>query len=292
MEPDFYPQQPEQPTPWDIQEELLSRANVLRLRIDAARPFSPDLEAKVVQQLRFKWDYHSNAIEGNALTYGETVALLKHGLTAKGKPLKDHLDIRGHNEAVLFLLEIVKEARPITEVDMRALHKMMLVEDYQSRFITENGVETTRTIRVGQYKTTPNHVLTQTGEIHYYADPLEVPRLMSELAQYIAVHLDVAVDENKRPAFHPVWIAANVHHKLTQIHPFDDGNGRMARWVMNLILLRYGYFMTVITHERRNEYYAALAEADAGNTSAFVAFVAECVIETLEEVAGALGVEV
>lgn len=117
-------------------EQEFSKANIigqvddLRKQIDEMRPLAADLEGKVMQKLRLDWNYHSNAIEGNRLSYGETIAFLMEGITAKGKSLKDHLDIRGHNEAISFLLSIVKDTRPMTESDIRALHKMILVEEY------------------------------------------------------------------------------------------------------------------------------------------------------------------
>ncbi|RYE06692.1 MAG: Fic family protein, partial [Sphingobacteriaceae bacterium] len=99
--------------------ELVENIDLLKNQIDQLRPFSQEIEDKVMQKLRLEWNYHSNAIEGNRLNYGETVAFLMTGITAKGKSLKDHLDIRGHNEAILFLLSIIKDERNFTESDIR-----------------------------------------------------------------------------------------------------------------------------------------------------------------------------
>src|ERR1700753_3928959 len=98
--------------------EILQEVDLLKKQIDDARPLPTDIEGRVMQKLRLDWNYNSNAIEGNKLDYGETVAFLMTGITAKGKPLKDHLDIRGHNEAINFLLSIIKETRPISEADI------------------------------------------------------------------------------------------------------------------------------------------------------------------------------
>src|SRR5882757_940834 len=95
----------------------IQQVNALKSRINAMRPLPADVEGRVIQKLTCDWNYHSNAIEGNRLNYGETVALLQHGITAKGKPLKDHLSIRGHNLAIDFLLEIIKDGRLICETD-------------------------------------------------------------------------------------------------------------------------------------------------------------------------------
>src|SRR6185437_4636070 len=150
---------------------ILGEVDALKMQIDELRPLPEDVEGKVMQKLRLDWNYHSNAIEGNRLSYGETVAFLMEGITAKGKPLKDHLDIRGHNDAINFLLSIVKDSRPISEADIRNLHAMILVEPYDTKAKTAEGLSTTKRITLGEYKTSANHVKTATGEIHYYATP-------------------------------------------------------------------------------------------------------------------------
>src|SRR5262249_11771745 len=113
--------------------------------------------------------------------YGETVAFLMHGITAKGKPFKDYLDIRGHNEAIDYLLDLVKNKRDFTEVDIRNLHRIILVEPYEIDTISPSGLPSKKTIKLGEYKSLANHVKTATGEIHYYASPEETPAKMQEL---------------------------------------------------------------------------------------------------------------
>src|ERR1700744_3591219 len=122
--------------------DIINEVDALKKKVDALRPLPPDVEGKVFQKLRLDWNYNSNAIEGNKLNYGETVAFLMEGITAKGKPLKDHLEIRGHNEAINFLLSIVKDTRPLSEADIRRLHKMILVEPYDVKAQTADGLPT------------------------------------------------------------------------------------------------------------------------------------------------------
>ncbi|MDP9080134.1 MAG: Fic family protein [Bacteroidota bacterium] len=230
------------------------------------RPLPADVEGKVMQKLRLDWNYHSNAIEGNKLSYGETVAFLMEGITAKGKPLKDHLDIRGHNEAINFLLAIVKDTRPISEADIRALHKMILVEPYDVKAQTTDGSPTTKRINLGEYKTSANHVQTATGETHYYATPEETPAKMQELMEWYA-------EVSNHTDIHPVVAAALFHHRFVSIHPFDDGNGRLSRILMNLILMQKGYPPVVIKMDDRLNYYSLLSQADNGNSWPFVEYV-------------------
>ena len=256
------------------QLSVVVETTLLKARVDALRPLSPELEGRILQKFRLEWNYHSNSIEGNSLNYGETVAFLMHGLTAKGKPFKDHLDIRGHNEAILFLTSIVKDARGFTETDIRALHKMILVEPYFSDAITPDGQPTQRLIKLGEYKTTPNSVKTKTGEMHYYTSPEDVPIRMSELMTWFN-----ALKNNDLAD--PSVIAAIFHYRFVAIHPFDDGNGRTARILMNLILMQAGYPPIIIPTENRLEYYGVLAQADAGDYVPLVEYLSELLQKSL-----------
>jgi Fic family protein len=248
--------------------DVLKEVDALKKQIDDLRPLPADVEGRVMQKLRLDWNYNSNAIEGNKLSYGETVAFLMEGITAKGKPLKDHLDIRGHNEAINFLLEVVKDTRPLSEADIRGLHKMILVEPYDSPAKTAGGLRTTKRIALGEYKTSPNHVKTATGEIHYYATPEETPAKMGELMEWYE-------EVNSLPNIHPIVIAALFHHKFVEIHPFDDGNGRLSRILMNLILMQHGYPPVVVKMDDRTNYYSLLSRADRGDSWPFVEYIAE-----------------
>ncbi len=227
-----------------------------KAEIDAHRPFSKELENKIFQKLKLDWNYNSNAIEGNQLSYGETVAFLNFGLTAKGKPFKDHLDIKGHNEAIGFMLQLIKEDRPLSESDIKDLHKIILVEPYLSKTISPEGIEFQKEIKIGQYKTSPNHVMTISGDTHYYTNPEEVAFEMNNLLEWYRN----AESEN----LHPVIISAVFHHKFTSIHPFDDGNGRLARILSNFILLKHQYPVLVIKNKDKTLYYSALNIADNG----------------------------
>ena len=109
---------------------LFAALDRLKADLDALRPLAPEQEQRVLQKFRLDWNYHSNAIEGNSLTLGETHSLLLHGLTAEGKPLRDHLDIKGHNEAILGLEEVVHDTRPLTEQFIREMHQVLLSEEH------------------------------------------------------------------------------------------------------------------------------------------------------------------
>jgi Fic family protein len=254
---------------------LVEQVKTLFKQIEALRPISEDAEKRIMQKFRLDWNYHSNAIEGNQLTYGETISFLMHGLTAKGKPFKDHLDLRGHNDAINYLFQILTDGRGFTEIDIRELHKIILVEPYTSRAITSHGQATQKIIEIGKYKTTPNHVQTQTGEIHYYATPEETPALMNDLMQWLH---KASCDKT----IHPVVIAALFHHRFVAIHPFSDGNGRMARILMNLILMQQRHLPVIVPKKDRNDYYDALAKADVNDFEPFINYNCELLIHSME----------
>lgn len=248
-------------------DAALADADRLKAELDALRPLKPDVEARALQYLRLDWDYHSNAIEGNSLTLGETLNLILDGLTAKGKPLRDHLEIRAHHELIVWLEDFARQKEQLTQVAIREMHARLLVEPYWSLAETPDGQPTRKQIVPGRYKEQPNHVLTPTGEMHFYALPEEVQPKMTDLMDWFA---------EQEGQLHPVELAARFHYDFVVIHPFDDGNGRMARILMNLVLLRAGYPPAVIRNEARAAYISSLNLANqTGELTDFVGIVAE-----------------
>jgi len=255
--------------------DLIKKIYGLKSEIDKFHPLPKEVEDRIFQKYRLEWNYNSNAIEGNSLNYGETYAFLMHGITAHGKPLKDYLDIKGHNEAINYLINLVRNKEELTEAVIRELHKVILVESYETDAVTQNGKLTKKTVTLGAYKTVPNHVKTATGEMHYFASPEETPAKMHDL---ITWYRKTKNDKE----IHPVVLAAFFHHHFSEIHPFDDGNGRLARLLMNLILMQNNFPPAIIKTKDRNNYYLALSQADSGDTKKFVEYVAEVLIHSME----------
>ncbi|NJK82829.1 MAG: Fic family protein [Saprospiraceae bacterium] len=255
-------------------DELIHKIDTLKEQIETIRPLAKDVEERVMQKFRLDWNYHSNAIEGNKLTYGETRAFLMEGVTAKGKPLKDHLDIEGHDAAIDYLTAFVKDNVPISQKMMKELHQILLVRPYKVAAVTPNGQPTKRWITVGDYKKQPNHVQTPTGE-HTTTLPLKkTPAKMTDLINWY--------NKNKHQ-IHPLLLAATFHYQFVAIHPFDDGNGRMARLLMNLILMNKGFVPAILPKERReSDYFPALAKADAGDLEDFVLLIGEELVRSME----------
>lgn len=262
--------------------EAMKQALRLKTKLDAIRPIDKEQEDRIMQKFRLDWNYHSNHLEGNTLTYGETKALILFGITAQGKPLKDTLEITGHNEAINWVMEMVKGKRPLTENFIRELHSLLLQDSYKESK-NADGELVPRKISSGKYKTTPNHVQTVTGEIFYFATPEETPAKMFDLLNWYKEKSD----ENDR---NPLLIGAEFHYKFIRIHPFDDGNGRTARILMNFILMKFGFPPVIIKTEDKSNYFAALQLADAGNIEAFIAYISHNLVHSLEiMIAGANG---
>ena len=255
--------------------ESPTKAIALKNELDQLRPISQEREDLIMQKFRLDWNFHSNNLEGNSLTFGETKALLLFGITAHGKPLKDHFEITCHDKAIKWVMDVVKGDYPLTESFIRELHILLLKEPYEVDAITPDGQHTKRWIQVGQYKSVPNHVLTKTGETFLFASVEETPSKMHDLIEWYRT-------ESTQPDINPILLAAEFHYRFIRIHPFDDGNGRLARILMNFILIHFGYPPLIIKTEDKLNYFAALRQADAGIIEPFFEYIVSNLIRSLE----------
>lgn len=256
--------------------ELMGRIDALKADIDRLRPLDSEREQRIMQKFRLDWNYHSSNIEGNSLTYGETKTFILHGLTAEGKPLKDHLEIKGHNEVLLAIEEFTRGEHPLTEHAIKSLHQVILgKEPYQIPAQTPEGLPTHRWVTPGRYKTAPNHVRTATGETFFFSSPEETPFHMEELMRWY----DKEIEIRDLP---PLILAATFHYRFIRIHPFDDGNGRVARILMNIILMMHGYPPAIIRTEDKENYYRALRQADGGEIEPFIEYVGMQLLRSME----------
>jgi len=252
---------------------LLNLCDELKNEINKYKPLKEDLWQTIQDKLMIDWTYHSNAIEGNTLTRGETGFFLQYGLTVAGKPLKDFLEVKNHADAIEYLFEIVKDERPIGTSLIKELNKLLLSGITYTKALNQFGDIVKKPARAGEYKLLPNHVLQPDGTIHYYVEPYSVPAEIDYLCKWI--------NENTSN-IHPLIVGTIAHYNFVRIHPFDDGNGRGARLLMNLILMKKKYPPSVIRNENRKDYIEALIECDNGNISKFIEFVGESLVKTQE----------
>lgn len=254
-------------------------ADTLRNQIDGLKDANPSLWETIVNRLRTDWTYHSNGIEGSTLSRGETHFFLSEGLTAQGKPFKDFLDAQNHAEAIDMLYDVVANKQGITESFIKEVNALLLRGVEFTPAKNARGQHVHKKANPGIYKIEPNHVEQPDGNIHHYIEPIHVKDNMEALVKWVNDSIN---------RIHPIHVAAVAHYNMVRIHPFDDGNGRGARILMNLILMHKGYFPAVVRLETKPAYLEALTQADKGNLMPFVGFIADTLITTKQSVLDAL----
>lgn len=243
---------------------------------EALQPIQEAHVNRLWKKFRLEWNYHSNHIEGNTLTYGETELLLIHGDTTGNHSLREYDEMRAHDVAIGYVEKLANLKRPITEADIRDLNKILLKEEFWKEAITVEGVPTRKKIVPGTYKTQPNSVRTAIGEIFEFVSPLDVPQKMNELVTWMNLKLNAPVED---------WgyFLAKLHHDFVLIHPFDDGNGRVARLLLNYSLLKLKYLPLIIKTTDKKDYFSALRRADAGDLSVLSHFLTQQLIWSYEK---------
>jgi len=236
-------------------KNLFDQIDALKIKINEFRPFDNFTLQQIREYYRIGLTYTSNALEGNSLTETETKVVLEEGITIGGKRLQDHFEAIGHSDAYDFLLKNI-QTKEITEEIIKKLHHL-----FYFRIDEQNA---------GMYR---NIKVFLTGSKFTLPSPAEIPNLMHELLN------DLASVKNN---LHSVEFAALVHKKFVFIHPFIDGNGRVARLLMNLALLQAGYTITIIPPILRSEYLKTLEKAHT-NDKDFIELIAKMVKETQQD---------
>lgn len=218
-----------------------------------AQPLNTALQRRFDQAFTVDFNYNSNHIEGNTLTYGQTKLLLLFG-KIKGEALfRDCEEMKAHNVGLeMMKVEALDKERPLSENFIRILNRTILAGDYYK--VSDDGSYRYK-IHTGIYKTRPNSVITPFGEMFDYASPEETPSLMSDLVEWYNA-------EERQATLSPIELAALFHYRYIRIHPFEDGNGRIARLLVNYILLRNNYPMVVIPTADRKNYLNRLSQCD------------------------------
>lgn len=255
-------------TPYSYEPVLESTLDALSDRVDQMRrrgTLTPEVLHHLRRHFRIKNIYHSNAIEGNVLDVGETRQVVEMGLTITGKPLKDQAEAKNLSEALDFLEGLaLHTASPIREYAIRQLHQFVL-----------KGIDDDN---AGAYR----KVTVEISGSHYKPPgPETVPADMQAFADWLSDASEPSTMSEARKSALINAVAA--HAWLVYVHPFIDGNGRVARLLMNLMLMRQGFPIAIVTREDRLRYYDALEVSQASDLSPFLALIVECVEESLEE---------
>ena len=222
----------------------------------AIQPLTEAEQNMLSMRFTVEYNYNSNHLEGNTLTYGQTELLLLFGKVSGEGHLKDFNDMKASEVSVRMMKEeAVNKHVPLTQNFIRTLHHTLLREDYTEYRTLPNGVQNSFVIHAGQYKTRPNSVITRYGDRFEYASPEETPALMSDLVDWYN-------EAEKKGELTPVELAALFHYRYIRIHPFEDGNGRIARLMVNYILSRHGWPMIVVRSRKKQDYLEALHQTD------------------------------
>ncbi|MGG1518214.1 Fic family protein [Paenibacillus oryzisoli] len=237
--------------------------DALKNELDQLRPLPSAAVRNLEQVFRVEWTYNSNAIEGNTLTLLETKIVLEEGLTIGGKKLREHFEVINHAEAISYVQDVVSRNLELSEYVIKCIHHLVLknIDDENAgRYRSIN-------VRISGSQHTPPHFTV----------------LSEKMEQLIGWYTE------QKDHMHPVALAAEFHFRFVYIHPFSDGNGRTARLLMNLILMKHGFPPAIVkaANEARLKYYETLEIASTGNDlEPFVKLIAVCVEESLHKYIG------
>lgn len=237
-------------------QNRLQEIDELKSKIDSFRPLSSDIIKQIQEYYKIGLTYSSNALEGNTLDLAETKVVIEDGLTINGKPMRDHLETLGHASAFNELIELAK-TDVISEENIKNLHKI-----FYAKIDSDSA---------GIYRQKPVIV---TGSDIDFPLPEEIDNKMKEFVSKLPL---------LKNDLHAVEYAAMVHALFVNIHPFIDGNGRVARLIMNLALLQAGYNITVIPPVVRADYIRALQSSNHNEFQPFINFISEMVLEAQKE---------
>jgi Fic family protein len=239
---------------------LISRIEGKKAQLDRLRPLSTAALRQLQKHYDVELTYTSNAIEGNTLTLRETAEVIEHGITVGGKQLSEHLEAVDHYEALLWLRELAATTTPLGENTITELHRRIVARS--------------RPDIAGIYSSLPRRIA---GSPVVLPNPAKIPELMGDFGAWL----------NAAPLAPSSAFAA--HFRLTAIHPFADGNGRTARLLMNLMLIRGGYPPVAVRPEDRKTYLDALERGSlAEDLRPFQSFMHERLDSTLGEYLSAL----
>ena len=235
--------------------DVLRRLDGKKAKLDRASPLPSASVQSLLQDFRVRYVHETTALEGNTLTLRETQAVLEHGITVAGKPLRDHLEVINAKDALDWLMSALDNEEPVSEGLILRFHSMLMKGILQDK--------------AGLYRRVPVFIL---GAAHVPPNWRKAPESMAKFESWLKKGTDV----------HPIALAAQAHIRLSRIHPFTDGNGRTCRLLVNYILMQHGYPPALYTAGERVSYLNALREADEGNEDAFVKVTATAVEWTLD----------
>ncbi|MDQ2888305.1 MAG: Fic family protein [Chloroflexota bacterium] len=221
-----------------LDPRLAERLARKKTQLDRYRPLPPDTVKRLNDDLRVFLTYHSNAIEGNTLSLRETQMVIDYGMTMRGHSLREYLEAANHAEAYNYLIDLADKNTPITRDTILMLHDLVMDKILEAK---------------GQFRTVPVYIR---GANMTPPPPSRVESLIKEWLAWI---------DGEGKEYEPIIRAAIAHHGFEAVHPFVDGNGRVGRLLLNLMLMRGGYPPALLLRDWRIRYIQGLDTANTGN---------------------------
>jgi len=237
--------------------QLIAGIDDLKEKLAAQRPLTQGETERLRDEFIIGFTYNSNAIEGNTMTLDETALVLREGMTIGGKSVKEHMELIGHQDACLFVEDLVRQPSPLTEKTVLDIHSLVLMDRREDR---------------GVYRRVPVMITGTQAELPQpWAVPMEMERLIADY-------------HGEMQTLHPIERAALFHLRFESIHPFIDGNGRTGRLLMNLELMKEGFPPIDVKFRDRARYMNCFRAWDAEkDASAMTGLVGEYLKARLEE---------
>ena len=238
----------------------------------------PQIYAAFMERLTRSWAIETGIIEGlYTLDQGMTATLVTHGISAdliaRSSTNKDPQELAqilaDHQATVGGVYAEIRAGRPITRNSIRQIHTAITEHQPTYRAFNPSVGWFDATLERGAFKKLPNNPTRPDGAIHEYCPPEQVDSELDNLLEWYAQYQQ---DANR---YHPLMMAAWLHHRFVQIHPFQDGNGRVVRALLTWHLVRHNYLPVVVTRGDRSSYISALETADAGDLGPFVDLLAQ-----------------
>jgi Fic family protein len=233
---------------------LARRITEKKKQLDSYRPLDQGIVQRLHEDFRVETTYHSNAIEGNTLTLAETELVLEYGVTIDGHPLREHYEVTNHAKAYDAIERLSRN--PIDLETVLFLHRLVKAQ------IDEDA---------GQLRTGAVHIR---GASFTPPPAKEIPLYLAQWVRWLT--------SNQALAYEPVTRAAIAHHDFESLHPFFDGNGRVGRLLLNIMLIQDGYPPALVLRDWRQRYIIALQHASAGNYQGIIDLIGQAVELSLD----------
>ncbi len=234
------------------------------------------------EELFRSWAIETGIIEGlYELDRGITQTLIEKGFVGEyiernssNKPADELIPIlRDHRAAIDFVNSHIENSRPLDKWFIASLHQVVTRNQKTYRAVDQFGVFFDAELNSGQFKTLPNNPTRPDGIVHEYCPPEQVESELDKLSDWYS-----SLIRNRE---NPLIVAAWLHHRFTQVHPFADGNGRVARGLLTWSLVKERYLPVVITRDDRTDYITALEKADGGDLDPLVKLIVRLQTDTI-----------